>query len=169
VTTGRPMASPLPLLDVTGAIDSVAHIIQVALTPVFLLSGIGTLLNVFNTRLSRVSDHREHTFELLQDAADEKEQTRLRAHLARLGRRTLALDASVIFSAVGAASTCGAAFVLFLGSLGSAAVASSLFVLFGIALGCTVCSLVAMLVDSVLAWHGLHREGPLPHPGPARR
>ena len=60
------MADPLLGLDPGEAVDSVAHIVQVALTPVFLLSGIGTLLNVFNTRLSRVSDHREHATELLQ-------------------------------------------------------------------------------------------------------
>ena len=29
-------------------LDTIAHIIQVALTPVFLLSGIATLLNVFS-------------------------------------------------------------------------------------------------------------------------
>ena len=40
----------------TVPLDSIAHVIQMALTPVFLLSGIGTLLNVFNTRLARVSD-----------------------------------------------------------------------------------------------------------------
>jgi hypothetical protein len=38
------------------ALDDIAHIIQVALTPVFLVSGIATLLNVFSTRLSRVAD-----------------------------------------------------------------------------------------------------------------
>jgi hypothetical protein len=32
---------------------TIAHIIQVALTSVFLLSGIATLLNVFSTRLAR--------------------------------------------------------------------------------------------------------------------
>jgi hypothetical protein len=37
-------------------LDSVAHIIQLALTPIFLLSGIGALLNVFATRLARVAD-----------------------------------------------------------------------------------------------------------------
>ena len=37
-------------------VDMVAHIIQAALTPVFLLSGIATLLNVFSTRLVRVAD-----------------------------------------------------------------------------------------------------------------
>jgi hypothetical protein len=88
---------------------------------------------------------------------------RLRAHLRRLSHRTLMLDASVMLGATGAASTCGAALVLFLGSLRSSAIVSWLFVLFGIALGCAVGALVAFLADTVLAWHGLRREGPLPH------
>ena len=47
-------------VDNTGsALDTIAHIIQVALTPVFLLSGIATLLNVFSTRLARVADRVE--------------------------------------------------------------------------------------------------------------
>ncbi len=157
------MVSPLPGLDAGDAVDSVAHVIQVALTPAFLLSGIGTLLNVFNTRLSRVSDHREHASELLRHEENEDEQVLLRAHLARLSRRTLVLDASVVLSAIGGASTCSAALILFLGSLRDTAIASWLFVLFGVALSCTACALVTFLIDSVLAWHGMHREGPLPH------
>lgn len=157
------MNGPLPGLDPGDAVDSVAHIIQVALTPVFLLSGIGTLLNVFNTRLGRVSDHREHVADLLLGEDGEIEQARLRAHLVRLRRRTIVMDASVVLGAVGGASTCGAAFVLFLGSMRNTAIASWLFTLFGLALGCTACALIAFLVDSVLAWQGLHREGSLPH------
>jgi ABC-type nickel/cobalt efflux system permease component RcnA len=158
------MPSPLPGVDLGDAVDSVAHVIQVALTPVFLLSGIGTLLNVFNTRLSRVSDHREHVVELLRGEVDDTQRARLRSHLTRLRRRTMVLDASVVLGAIGGASTCGAAFVLFLGSMRDTAIASWLFVLFGLALGCTACALVAFLADSVLAWHGLHREGSLPRP-----
>jgi hypothetical protein len=158
------MSSPLPGLDPGDAVDSVAHIVQVALTPVFLLSGIGTLLNVFNTRLSRVSDHRSYVTGLLRSEADANEQAWLRAHLVRLRRRTLVLDASVVLGAMGGASTCGAAFILFLGSLRDAAIANWLYALFGLALGCTAFALVAFVADSVLAWHGLRREGSLPHP-----
>ena len=140
--------------DIGEAVDSVAHIVQVALTPVFLLSGIGALLNVFNTRLSRVSDHREHVEDLLRGEPDGTDQSWLRPQLARLYRRTLVLDASIVLTATGGASTCGAAFVLFLGSVRDTAIASSLFVLFGLALGCTACALVAFVADSVLAWHG---------------
>jgi hypothetical protein len=158
------MASPLLGLDAGDAVDSVAHIVQVALTPVFLLSGIGTLLNVFNTRLSRVSDHREHATELLRGDDDKVDHALLRAHLRRLRQRTLVLDASIAFGAIGGASTCGAAFVLFLGSLRDTAITAWLIALFGLALVCTACALIAFLADSMLAWHGLHREGPLPHP-----
>jgi hypothetical protein len=157
------MPSPLPGLETGEAVDSIAHVVQVALTPVFLLSGIGTLLNVFNTRLSRVSDHRAYVTDLLRGEADADQQAWLRAHLVRLRRRTLVLDASVVLGAIGGASTCGAAWVLFLGSLRETAIATWLFALFGLALGCTACALVAFLADSVLAWHGLRREGSLPH------
>ena len=156
------MADPLTALGISAATDDVAHVIQNALTPVFLLSGIGTLLNMFNTRLSRLSDHTEHVFELLCNEQDAAKYRTLAQHLMRLQRRRFVLDASVVFGAIGGAATCGAAFVLFLGSLRDTAIANWLFVLFGVALGCTVCALIAFLVDSVLAWHGLHREGPLP-------
>ena len=151
-------------LSPSDVLDTTAHVIQVALTPVFLLSGIGTLLNVFNTRLSRVSDHTEHTSELLRGECEAGEYALLRAHLARLLRRRVVLDVAVVLGAVGSAATCGAAFVLFLGGLREAEIASWLFALFGVALGCTVCALIAFLADSVMAWHGLHQEGPLPHP-----
>ena len=38
------------------AIDDAAHVVQLALTPIFLLSGIASLLNVFSTRLGRIAD-----------------------------------------------------------------------------------------------------------------
>jgi hypothetical protein len=154
----------MPGIESAGGIDAVAHVIQVALTPVFLLSGIGTLLSLFNTRLSRVSDHTEHLTELLETEADDKKLHRLRTHLLRLSRRRLVLDASVLFGALGGASTCGAAFVLFLGGLRDASIANWLVALFGAALGCTVTALLAFLVDSVMAWHGLKMDGPMPRP-----
>ncbi len=158
------MSSPIPGLDTGDAVDSVAHIIQVALTPVFLLSGIGTLLNLFNTRLSRVSDHTENAADLLASETDADKQAMLRAHLRRLQQRRAMLDSAVVLGALGGAATCGAAFVLFLGGLREAAIASWLFLLFGAALACTVSALMAFTCDSLLAWHGLRQEGPMPRP-----
>src|ERR1700733_6256250 len=111
----------MPGVDIGEAVDRVAHIVQVA-------------LNVFNTRLSRVSDHREHVEDLLRGELDGTDKSWLRPHLARLYRRALVLDPLILLTAVGGASTCGAAFVLFLGSMRDTAIASSLFVLFGLSL-----------------------------------
>ena len=33
-----------------------AHVVQLALTPIFLLTGVASLLNVFTTRLGRIAD-----------------------------------------------------------------------------------------------------------------
>src|SRR5215813_416513 len=53
----RSSGSEMPgLLNPDSSLDLVAHVIQVALTPIFRLSGIATLLNVFATRLGRVAD-----------------------------------------------------------------------------------------------------------------
>jgi len=144
------------------SVASAAHLIQTALTPVFMLSAIGTLLSVFNTRLSRVSDHMTHLNEILKAGLGAAEDRSMRAHLRRLVRRTAMLDASIALGAVAGASTCGAALVLFVGSIRASAVEGWLIGLFALALVCTVGSLVTFMGDSLLAWHGLRREGPLP-------
>jgi hypothetical protein len=145
-------------------IDNTAHLVQIALTPIFLLTGAATLLNVFNTRLARVSDHHEHIAELLRAGPDENEIARLLAHDVRLRRRLLALDAAVSLSALGGAATCGAAFILFLGGVRDNAVATWLVIAFAFALLCVVAGVVAFLVDTLLAWHGVRQEGALPRP-----
>lgn len=158
------MAFPFTMPLSNQSVDDVAHIIQIALTPVFMLSGIGTLMNLFNTRLARVSDHLETIATSLSEAVDPAQEARLRRHSARLHQRTVVLDASIVLGGVGGAATCGAALVLFLGSLRNAGAGSWLALLFGIALVCTMGALACFIADSVLAWHGLRMEGPLPRP-----
>ncbi len=102
-------------VDNTGsALDTVAHIIQVALTPVFLLSGIATLLNVFSTRLARVADRVEAVSKALE-GADATLAKSLSAQLVHLHRRSLALDVAVVLGAIGGA-TCAAVLALFVGA-----------------------------------------------------
>ena len=157
------MLPPTMLPPTADALDSTTHIIQVALTPVFLLSGIGTLLNVFNTRLARVADHSEHAADLLSADPDRPDAALLRRQLRRLRQRTVALDLSIALSAMGGATTCSAVFALFIGAVHSTATANVLLALFGLALTFTVSALAAFVADTLLAWHGLRDDGPLPH------
>ena len=114
-------------LDGSGsALDPIAHIIQVALTPVFLLSGIATLLNVFSTRLARVSDRVHRVLEAL-GGADAVQAKALETQLAHLHCRSVALDIAVVLGALGGAATCGAVLTLFVGALWDETVVSMLF------------------------------------------
>ena len=151
------------LLTVADPVDA-TRIIQTALTPVFLLSGIGTLLNVFNQRLARVADHTSHVADSLAAAEDELEQEKMRRHYRRLIRRRSALDASVVLGAMAGGTTCAAAFALFLVTIRDSAGSVVELWLFGASLGCTIAALAAFLVDTVLGWHGLRVDGPTPKP-----
>ncbi len=144
------------------ALTDVAHVIQTALTPVFLLSGIGTLLNVFSTRLGRVTDHYHKLADSLASSDDPAQSASLRRHMARVRQRRSALDTSIILGGMAGALTCGAAFALFLVTLRSAEDTAILLWLFGGALGCTMAALMSFLIDTGLAWHGLRTDGPVP-------
>jgi hypothetical protein len=145
-------------VDNTGsALDTVAHIIQVALTPVFLLSGIATLLNVFSTRLARVADRVEAVSKAIE-GADAGEARALSGQLAHLHRRTIALDVAVVLGAIGGAATCGAVLALFVGALRDATVATMLFSLFGVAVGCALGAIVAFTAEMLMASIGIRTE-----------
>jgi len=138
------MPIPAPL-----AIDGAAHVVQLALTPIFLLTGIASLLNVFSTRLGRIADQ--------VDKLDGEEK-RSTLRLARLRLRSRALDMAVLLAAVAGALTCAAALTLFVGEIKSADAAKMLFGLFGGALVCSVAALGAFSFEMVLAGRTV-REG----------
>ncbi len=139
-------------------LDMVAHIIQVALTPVFLLSGIATLLNVFSTRLARVADRVDQITKGIEEEADEGEVALLAAQLSHLRRRSLALDAAVLLAAFGGAATCASVLTLFVGALRDATVASVLFTTFGLAVMCTIGAIGAFTAEMLMAGSGVRAE-----------
>ena len=137
----------------TTTLEGVAHVIQLALTPIFLLSGVASLLNVFSTRLGRVSDQVDAVMAKMVDDADP--DGRHRSQLAYLRRRSRCLDGAVILGALAGASTCGAALTLFLGALRNAGAGWLLFALFGAAVVCTIGALGCYCCEMLLASRGL--------------
>ena len=144
------------MLDFAAAtgVDSVAHIIQVALTPVFLLSGIASLLGVFAGRLARVADRVDALTDKLE-TADAAAKALLLDRLSYLRKRSHALDVAVLLGALGGAATCAAALVLFVGSIRDKAQTGFLFAAFGAALLFTIGALAAFLTEMLLASRGL--------------
>lgn len=154
------MALPLSVLATDSAGD-VAHLIETALTPVFMLSGVGTLLNLLNTRAGRISDQIEKTSDLLENELDDESRNVLGKRLDCLKRRILVLDTATMFGGLAGAMTCGAAFVLFLGTVRDASIALWLVGLFGAALLSTIAALGAFLCDCLLSWLSLRDRGTL--------
>ena len=139
------------------SLDLVAHVIQVALTPIFLLSGIATLLNVFATRLARVADLVSQITKAMEQA-DPEESAGLARQLLRLRWRSIALDAAVVLGAIGAAATCASVFTLFVGALRNSTVASLLFTTFGLAIGCTISAIAAFAIEMMMAGSGVRAQ-----------
>ena len=139
------------------ALEPIAHIIQVALTPIFLLTGIATLLNVFSTRLARVADRVEAVSNAIAAAEDIAVQG-LAAQLAELRRRSIALDVAVVLAGIGGAATCGAVLALFVGALRDATIATLLFALFGLAVTCAIGAIVAFTVEMLMAGTGIRAD-----------
>jgi len=147
------------LIPEAGAPEDVAHIIQVALTPVFLLTGVSGLLNVFNARLTRIGGRAESAAELLRNSTDKSERARLETQFAQLARRIFVLQVAIALGALAGAATGGATFTLFIGGLRNAVVGSTLVILFGCAIICIIMALAAFLAETFLAWRELARAG----------
>ena len=145
------------LLNPDSSLDLVAHVIQVALTPIFLLSGIATLLNVFATRLARVANL---VFQITKamEQADPDDSADLARQLLALRRRSIALDAAIVLGAIAAAATCASVFTLFVGALRNSTVASLLFTTFGLAIGCTISAIAAFAIEMMMAGSGVRAQ-----------
>jgi hypothetical protein len=144
-------------LDFGTAVDPIAHIIRLALTPVFLLLSIANLLNVFSTRLALVGDRAEQVTKAL-GSAEPADGPELRRQLRQLYRRSVALDLAVILSSIAKAGVCIAVLLLFVGALGDEAVALVLLLAFGCAVVCTLGAIVAYAAEMLMAGTGVRAE-----------
>lgn len=139
-------------------ISLIAHVIQLAVAPVFLLTGLGSLLSVMINRLSRVVDRArlvEETWGTLGEAA----RTGARGELETLARRAHLASWAINFCTFSSLLICGVVGTLFvdvfLGTnlkwlVGALFVASMIAVMGG---------LVSFLGEVYLATHTL-RIGP---------
>jgi uncharacterized membrane protein len=137
------------------SLDDAAHLIQVALTPVFLLSGIGTLLNVFASRLARVADQLTALNAAIKANGASPEQN---DQLTLLNRRSLILDVAVVLATAGSAAICLAIMTLFLFALSNRAIASVLLLFFGAAILCTLGAVIAFGTEMILSNRAMRRS-----------
>ncbi len=95
-------------------VGTIAHVIQLAVAPVFLLTAIGTLLSVMTNRLSRIID-RARALEARLETALPDGVAGIHAHLATLSRRAKLINRAITLSTATALLVCTVIAILFLG------------------------------------------------------
>jgi hypothetical protein len=94
----------------------ISHAIQLAIAPVFLLTGIAGLLAVMANRLARVVD-RTRFVEQTWSGLDERARELARAEMSHLGRRRHVASWAINFSTAGALLVCLVIVTLFVDDL----------------------------------------------------
>ena len=115
-------------------IDDVGHAIQLAIAPVFLLAGLGTLLVVLTNRLARIIDRTRFVEQRLRDSAEAE----CLAELKTLYLRTHMITAAIWMCTVSGLLVCIVIAMLFVDS-------TTTLPLDGHIAGCFVLTMIALM------------------------
>ena len=97
-------------------IDQIVHVIQLSIAPVFLLTGVGTLLNVLSGRLARIID-RAHVLEQRLDTPDPSHAAAVVNELHALEKRGRLIYHAIKLSTTSALLVCLVIAALFASSM----------------------------------------------------
>ena len=134
----------------TGLSD-IAHIIQLAVAPAFLLVGIGSILSVVTMRLGRTVDRARQLEAALRSDIKEKSSSRMQVELVVLDRRMVFCQRAIGLCTISALFVCFVIVALFVGVLIDVNVASSVALLFIAAMISLIVGLLMFLVEVTIA------------------
>ena len=139
----------MPIDPATGII---AHAIQLAIAPVFLLTGVAGLLGVMATRLARVID-RGRSFEQTWPGLDAKARAAARLEIGNLERRRRVCSWSINFCTTAALLVCLVIVTLFVEEFFAVNLKWLAGALFVSAMVAVICGLACFLREVHLATH----------------
>jgi len=135
-------------------ISAIAHVIQLAIAPVFLISGVATLLSVLANRLGRIVD-RARVLEAKLDMPDQTKTAEVREELMRLSMRARLVNVAITFGTICALLICITIVTLFTGTFVPVNLSRPITVLFIAAMLSLFLALLAFLREVVTASRGL--------------
>lgn len=119
-------------------LDGLAHAIQLAVAPVFLLSGIAALLAVLTNRLARIIDR------LRSLPADDDASAR---EAAILGARIRSINRAITFCTYGALLVAGVVATMFVGVVFGVDLTAVVATAFVLAMGALIAGLTSFLAE----------------------
>jgi lysylphosphatidylglycerol synthetase-like protein (DUF2156 family) len=138
-----------------GQAFDIAHLIQIALTPIFLISAIGVILNVLTNRLSRIVD-RARTMENELCRPDYRPEGRdLHEALGVLARRARYINAAIAFITIAALFIALVVVMLFLNAFLRWELAAFIACMFILSMLSLAAALSAFLIEVRIATRAL--------------
>ncbi len=145
--------------------DTIAQAIQLAIAPVFMLAGIGALLNVLAGRLSRVVD-RGRALEALHPRSTGPEHDRHVWELRLLDRRITLINRGLALAVASSVMVCIVVALMFVASLVKFRLGTYVAGSFILAMALLTASLLTFLVEVRLSLRAIHiRAELLEHDG----
>ena len=150
------------------AVSSIAQTIQLAIAPVFLLAGIGAILNVLAGRLARVVD-RSRVLEALHAESVGEVHRRYVLELRVVDRRMRLANAAIALIVASAIVVCLLVALLFITQIIDLPLRQAVAVAFVLGMALLIAGLILFLVEINLALRSLHVREELLERGEGRR
>ena len=135
-------------------VSIIAHAIQLAVAPVFLLAGISGLLNVLSHRLSRIIDRARLTEQQISDSPSH-DQSSQRDRLQTFSRRARLVNYAISLSTACASMVCLVVIALFGGAVLHVDLSAPIALLFMLAMASLFAAFVCFLSEILLATRAL--------------
>lgn len=136
-------------------VSTMAHVIQLSVAPVFLLTAIGTMLSVMTNRLARIID-RARFYESKLEGASAEVLPHLHKSLETLSRRADLIGHAIFLCTATALLVCTVIAMLFLGDYLRYDISLPVAVLFVLAMLLMVSGLISFLREIFIAKASLH-------------
>jgi hypothetical protein len=142
--------------------ENVAKLIQLALGPVFLLSGVGITLSMLTQRLARIVDRARALEEQRERTTDEARLKHIDKDLRAIWRRTRYINSAIALSTVSAFTTTLVVTLLFASEFTRMAVGAIIAIMFVASMVALSTSFIMFLIEVRIATQtlriGQHRH-----------
>jgi hypothetical protein len=133
-------------------------VLQIAIGPVILISGVALLMGSMNNRLGRTIDRSRALIAAWNSSANDDDRARQYHQLAILWRRAKILRTAITLAAISVLSAAFLIIVLFTSALLRLESATVVIGLFVVCLGAMIASLIYYICDVNMSLHALSRE-----------
>jgi hypothetical protein len=135
----------------------ITEAMQTAVTPVFLLTGIGALLNVMMSRLGRIKDRERLIYSILYKATGNDYEL-VNSAMKKLAKRSILVSIGIWLSTGSALFVCLVIIFMFLGAITAVEISKVVATLFIICMFLLASSLLSLVYEVFLATRTIHKN-----------